>query len=308
MPHRPLTALYDNAIVLLLITPLFWGGNAIAGKFAVGTVSPFLLTCARWTVASAILLAIAHRHLHNDWPIIRRHLPFLFFIGAIGYSGFNAMLYLGLRHTTAINASVFQAGIPLFIFALNYAVFRTRALWIQVAGYALTLVGVLIAAAHGDLARLVGLEVNEGDVMVLGGVLAYAVYSVALRSKPAMHWLSFLTVLIVSAAVAAVPFALYEATTEQFIWPVTATGWLVIAYAAIFPSILGQGFFIRATELIGANRAGLFLNLVPVYASLLAVTMLGETFRLYHAVAFVLVIGGIVIAQRTGAAGSRRAR
>jgi drug/metabolite transporter (DMT)-like permease len=301
MPHRYLSAIYNNAVVLLMLTMLVWAGNAIAGKMAVGHISPMMLTCARWTVAAIILTIIARHHVRRDWPAIRRHLPALFAMGAIGFSLFNGLLYLGLQYTTAINASVLQAGIPLFIFGLNFAIFRTRPLWIQVAGYSLTLVGVLTAAAQGEFDRLARLDFNVGDLILIGAILAYSGYAVSLRAKPAMHWLSFLTTLVCAASISAIPFALYEATTTSFIWPVTFTGWGVIAYTAIFPSILGQGFFIRGNELIGANAAGLFLNLVPIYASGVAILLLGETFHLYHGVALVLVIGGIIIAQKLGA-------
>ncbi len=295
---RLFSALYDNAILLLVLTTLFWGGNAIAGKFAVGHISPMLLTCGRWMIAAIILLAIAHRHLVRDWPVLKRWLPWLFVMGGVGFAGFNSLMYVALQFTTAINAGIIQAGIPMFIFILNFVVFRARPLRIQIMGYALTLVGVLIAATRGDLMALIELRFNIGDLIMIGAALAYSAYAVALGRKPALHWLSFLTVLVTSAAIAAVPFAAIEATTDYFVWPVTLTGWAVVAYTAIFPSILGQGFFIRGTELLGGNRAGMFVNLVPIHAALLAVLMLGEHFQLFHAIALVLVISGILLAQR----------
>ncbi len=113
--------------------------------------------------------------------------------------------------------------------------------------------------------------------------------------------MSFLAVLVTSAAITALPMALYESTTDGFIWPATVTGWSVVAYTAIFPSILAQGFYIRGVELLGGNKSAMFLNLVPIFGALLSVILLGETFHIFHGVALALVIAGIVLAQNLSA-------
>ena len=301
--RSPASLLFDNATVLLTLTTLIWGGNAVAGKFAVGEISPFLLTAARWVLAAAVLLVFAHRHLVHDWPIIKTRLPYLFLMGACGFAGFNGLLYSSLQYTTAINVTIIQAGMPMFIFILNFVLFRLHVHWAQVAGYSLTLVGVLLTAVAGDFSQFATLAINRGDVIMVGAAFVYALYSVFLRSKPQMHWLSFLSVLIVAAAITSIFMAGYEATTEQFIWPRSVTGWVVVFYTALLPSIVAQGFFIRGVELIGGNTAGMFLNLVPIFGAFLAVLLLGEVFQLYHAVAIALVISGIAIARRWGKAG-----
>lgn len=295
---RMLSALTGNAAFLLVLTMLIWGGNAVAGKFAVGDVSPLLLTWFRWTLSAAILTVVAHRHLRADWPVIRRHLPFLFVMGALGYAVFNALLYSSLLFTTAINVTIIQAAMPMFVFILNFLAFRARVGWIQLAAYGLTLTGVLVAAGRGSFAQLAAFEINFGDAIMLVAALVYGAYSVALVAKPVMHWLSFLTVLVISAAITSIPFMAWEATTPAFLWPSTMTGWGVVVYTALLPSIVAQGFFIRGTELIGANKAALFLNLVPIFGALLSVALLGEAFELFHAVSMILVISGIIMAQR----------
>ncbi|MGI9463551.1 MAG: DMT family transporter [Aestuariivirgaceae bacterium] len=289
--------LTNNAVLLLTLTTLIWGSNAVAGKLAVGHISPFLLTSARWTGATLVLLVIARRELPRDWPVIRAHLPYLFLMGALGFAAFNGLLYTSLKFTTAINVTILQAGMPMFIFAFNFIVFRTRLQWAQTVGYALTLLGVMLTALAGDLSALAELAINRGDLIMLVAVVVYAAYSVALRAKPQMHWLSFLTVLVISAAFTSIFMAGYEATTEDFIWPTTVTGWSLAVYTAILPSIIAQGCYIRGIELLGGNKASLFLNLVPIFGSMLSVLLLGEAFYTYHAIALALVIGGIVFAQ-----------
>ena len=288
---------YANATLLLVLTTLFWGGNAIAGKFAVGHVSPMILTALRWLIAAAILLLVAHRHLARDWPVIRANLGYLFLLGAFGFAAFNATLYSALKYTTAINVTILQAAMPMFIFVLNFLAFRTHVHWAQILGYTVTLAGVVLTATDGKPDQLLDLALNRGDLMMLAGSLIYATYSVALRARPDIHWLSFLTSLVISAAIVSLGLAAYEISNESAIWPATTTAWLLIAYTIVFPSLISQAFFVRGVELIGSNRAALFLNLVPIFGSLLAVIILGEAFQLFHALAMVLVIGGIALAQ-----------
>jgi drug/metabolite transporter (DMT)-like permease len=288
----------QNAYLLLFITMVFWAGNAIAGRLAVGEVSPLLLTWLRWTRGAVILVILARSHLKRDWPVLCRHWRFVAFMGALGFAIFNALLYSALVHTTALNATILQAGIPMIIFSLNYLAFRTAVRSLQIVGYTVTLIGVLVATSQGEIGQLLGLEFNRGDLIMLAGVLVYSTYSVALRAKPELHWLSFLAALFVIAALVSLPLALYEAAASSAIWPTSLTGLGVVLYTAIFPSIIGQALFIRGIELIGANAAGLFVNLVPIFGALLAVLILGERFQLYHAIALVLVLGGIMVAQR----------
>lgn len=285
------------AWLMLVLTTLFWSGNAVAGKFAVGEVSPMLLTWLRWTLAASLMIVVARHHLRQDWPVMRKHLPYLAMMGALGFTGFSGLLYSGLIRTTAINATIIQAGMPMFIFVLNLVIFRTASRPLQLVGYTTTLVGVAIAAGQGDLLALASLGINHGDLMIIAAAVIYASYSVALRSKPRVHWQSLLAALLTAASFAALPLAIIEAQTAAFIWPDSPTAWTVVAYTTIFPSLLSQAFFIRANEIIGSNAAGLFLNLIPINGALLSVALLGEQFHLYHAVALVLVLGGIALAQ-----------
>jgi drug/metabolite transporter (DMT)-like permease len=297
-----LRRLLDEPYLILSITALFWAGNAIAGKFAVGHVSPFLLTTLRWMIALAVLLPFSIGILRRDWPVIRKNLPYLAFCGAFGFTLFTNMLYLALNHTTAINAAIVQASMPLVVFALNFLIFSIRATWLQILGFVLTVIGVAITATNGNLFNLGGLSVNVGDLYMLLGILAYGIYSVALVRKPAIHWMSFITIPAIMAILASLPFTLWEASAGRMIWPDTQ-GWVVAVYTAIFPAIVSQIFWVRGLEIIGSNRGGVFINLVPIFASGLAVLLLGEDFRLHHAIALALVIAGVGMSQRSAKRG-----
>ncbi len=291
--------MFRNAYVLLLLTTLFWGGNAIAGKFAVGHISPMALTAARWGLATLVMLAIGGGQLRRDWPLVRQNLFFLSVLGAAGFTLFNAAMYSGLLYTSAINVSIEQAGMPMLIFVANFVLYRIGVTIGQIAGFTLSLAGVALTASHGELARLADLDLNRGDLLMLAGVVIYAGYTVALRYKPPINWKSLMLVMCAAAFLSSLPFVLWEWQAGRMI-PPDSSGWAAIVYTAVFPSVLAQVFYMRGVELIGANRAGLFVNMVPIFGTLLSVLLLGEAFHPYHAVALTMVLGGIWLAEHSG--------
>ena len=288
-----------KAYLLLLATTLFWAGNAIAGKLAVGHVSPMLLNLARWVFMLSILLAVGRRHLARDWRTIGRHSRFLLFAGAIGFTGFSVAMYSALLYTSATNVSIEQGGVPLFVFLASYLLFGMRTAPGQIAGFLLSFVGVVVTATNGDIRSLHHLTMNFGDALMLLAIIAFGLYTAIVRRKPDLHWMSLMTALCTGAVASGIPFVAAEALSGAMIMP-DRQGWLIIAYAVIFPSLLAQAFYVRAVELIGPNRAGVFINFLPVWGAALAVVILGEAFRMHHAVALVLVVAGVLLAEVSG--------
>jgi len=286
-----------NPYLLLSLTALLWSGNAIAGKLGAGHISPFLLTWFRWVLACSVLLFFSLKHLKRDVHIIKRHWKFLFLLGAFGFAIFNALMYLALNHTSAINVAIEQASMPLIVFILNYLLFRTRVTAYQVIGFLITLIGVAITVTRGNLLGIGEQSLNIGDLLMVGAIMVYGIYSVLLRSKPNIHPMSFLCVLGFAALITTTPMALYEYMSNRLLWP-DLQGWGVVIYAGIFPSVLAQLFWVLGLEKIGSNRGGLFINLVPIFGAILAVIILGETFEAYHAIGLALVLGGITLAQK----------
>ncbi len=286
-----------RAYMLLMITTLFWGGNLTVGKLAVGHVSPMVMNSLRWGIAFLVISAFAMPQFRRDWPVIRKNWPLLFAYGAVGFAAFNAFLYSGLRFTSAINGAIDQAAIPLLIFALNFLFFGVRASPAQLAGFALTLAGVAVTVSHGELARLLALEINFGDFLVLMAVLCYSLYTVSLRYKPQLDWRAMAMACFFGAFLASLPMVAGEAALGLAMWPHDLTGFGVIIFIGLFPSLISQVLFIRGVELIGPNRAGLFINLIPVFGTILAVGVLGESPEGFHAAAFALAIGGIALAE-----------
>ena len=288
----------SDATLFAVITMLFWAGNAIAGKFAVGHISPLMLTMCRWWVAILIMLLIGWRYIRADWAVIKHNAMTLFLYGAFGFSVFNGLYYCALNFTTAINVAILQTAMPMFVFALNFLLFGFHMHWAHAVGYSMTLVGVLLVATQGNLWELAGLQLNLGDGLILLAVAIYAAYSVALYGKPNMHWISFMTALTVAAAIASIPMAAFEYYAGNTTMPTNMTAWTIVFYTALFPSIVSQSLWVLTNERFGSNTASLFLNLMPIFGALLAVIFLSETFYAYHAVALGMVIVGIVTAQR----------
>lgn len=288
-----------TAYLLLALTTLFWGGNSIAGKLAVGHVSPMILVTVRWLSVAVALYLFGRQHIAADWKVLRSRLSFLLGMGALGFTGFSVCVYYALIHTSALNASLLQGSMPLFVFLASFLLFSTRIAKEQALGFILSFIGVIVVAVQGQLGNLVRLNVNMGDALMIIAVAAYAVYTAALRSKPRMHWISLMFALCVGASITSLPLLLVEMQQGATILP-DARGWMVIAYVVAFPTLLSQIFYIRAVELIGPNRAGLFINLLPIWGALLAVGLLDEDFHGYHALALAMILAGIGLAEYGG--------
>jgi len=223
----------------------------------------------------------------------------VFALGASGFALFNNLLYLALGHTSAVNVSIEQAAMPLVVFILNFALFRIRTTAIQAAGFLFTLIGVTIIITGGNPLGILEQNMNAGDLIMIAAVIVYGGYTVALGNKPQIHWLGFMAVLGMSAFVASLFFTLLEWLAGGLM-PPDRLAMGVVVYVAVFPSIIAQLLWVRGMELIGSNRGGVFINLVPIFGSLFAVLTLGEQFRLHHGLSLALVTGGVAMAQSRG--------
>jgi drug/metabolite transporter (DMT)-like permease len=295
--HSLRTGLWGQAYVLLTLTALMWGGNAIAGRLAVGEVSPMVLTCLRWVFVVAVMIPLVGRQVVAEWARIRARWIFTILMGVFGFTAFNGLFYAAAHHTTAVNLTIFQGAIPVLVLLGTVLFFRARVILLQVLGMIVTILGVVLVSVKADMEILRTLSLNIGDVWMLIACLFYAGYTLGLRHRPAMPGLVFFAAMAAVAFVSSLPLIGLEIAQGTAQFP-TPTGWLILLYVAVMPSLLSQLFFMRGVELIGPARAGLFVNLVPVFGALLAVLLLGEPFATYHALGLVLVLGGIWLAEQ----------
>lgn len=287
----------SHPYAFLACASFIWGANAVAGKLAVGHISPMILTFLRWGLTLILLAPFALKHVRHDWPAIRPRLGFLLGLGFIGFTGFNALFYLALTYTSALNVVIEQASMPLFVFVASLVLFGTPISRFQIAGFLLTIFGVALTASHGELSTLLDLQLNRGDAMMLVAVLFYSAFTLLVRRKPPIHWLSLIFILSLSAFATSIPIAMAEGAAGLTQWP-DMQGVLIVAFTAVFASIASQSLYIRGIEMIGANRANLFTNLTPVFGAILAILIVGETPHLYHAVALTMVLVGILVPER----------
>ena len=296
------SAVLGNAYLLLTFTMLCWAGNVVAGRLAVGEVSPMVLTGMRWLLVVVLLAVFARRQILRDWPVMRRHLPLVGAMGALGFASFNALFYIAAYSTTAVNIGIIQGSIPVFVLLGAFLIFRTPVRGLQLVGVVATIVGVVMVATKGDLDRLLGLSFNLGDLLMVIACALYAGYTLALPRRPAVSFLTFFAFLALAAFLAILPMVALEAALGGF-QPPSLAGLAIAAYVVVFPSFLAQIAFMRGVQLIGPGRAGIFVNLVPVFAAFLAVVVLSEPFEYFQLAALGLVLGGIALAERGKRAG-----
>jgi drug/metabolite transporter (DMT)-like permease len=284
--------------VLLVLAPLFWSCNWIAGRWLAQDVPPLARTFYRWFFALVILAPFALPKLRRDAPLVRRHWRALLGLGIIGIGTNNALAYLGLRYTTAVNGVILNSFIPVMIVALSWGFLRERLAALQVAGIALSLGGVLTILSHGSLAALATFSVNGGDLLIIVSMAMWSIYTIGLRYRPpGMHVLSFLFVIACIGDLAILPMYLLESALGlPMHW--TLPGALALAGVALFSSVLAYVFWNRGVERVGANVAGLFVHLMPVFGVILAWLVLDEHLAPFHVAGIVLILCGIFVTSR----------
>jgi drug/metabolite transporter (DMT)-like permease len=286
-----------NAYLLLALASLCWSGNHVVGRAIAGHVPPLGVSTIRWLLPAAVIWALARPHLAQDWPVLKRHWRIVLFLGVTGGALFSAGQYVGLQLTTALNVSVLNSLSPVLIIAAGAALFHERMAPLQIIGIVTSLLGVLVIVAHGSLESLRHLDFNWGDLIILSNMAVWAIYSVYLRLRPSVHWLSFTFVFAVISSLGTLPFAIAEYAAGfhfQLDWLTV----LSLLYVSTFPSVVAFAAWVRGVDLIGANRASPFLHLVAPYSAVLASVFLGETLHLFHIAGFVLILAGVWCAAR----------
>jgi drug/metabolite transporter (DMT)-like permease len=290
---------FGNPYLLLALASLCWSGNHLMGRAIAGHVPPLTISTLRWLLAAAILYPFLRPQLRRDWPEIRQHLGVLTYLSLLGGGVFGALQFVGLQLTTALNVSVMNSLGPVFIAAASAAMFRDRLTGGQFAGIVISLLGVLAIISKLDPAVFSDPSFNIGDIIVFLNMVLWAVYSASLRWRPKIHPLSFMFMFALISGVVMFPTLVWEHSTGFVLQP-TALTFSAIAFVTIFSTIVAFVSWARGVELIGPNRAGVFLHLIPIYSALLTGALLGEPLRFYHVVGFALILLGVWCASRRG--------
>jgi len=283
--------------ILLVIAPLCWAGNIVLARGVAEIIPPVSLAFWRWTVAFIILLPLVWKYVKQDWALMILHWKMMIFLSLTGISLFNVFLYTAVHTTTAINGALIQTVMPAVIILISVLLFNDKINRIQATGVSLCAIGTALVVLHGKFSNFLNLSFKKGDLLMIIAVIFYALYSACLRKRPKIHPLSFLVYTFGIGALFLLPFYIWEMVYID-LGEMNIKFVFSILYVAIFPSIVGYFCWNKGIEMIGANRGGLFINLIPVFASLMAIIWLNELLMIFHIVGMVLIFMGMILFNR----------
>ncbi|HFC92752.1 MAG TPA: DMT family transporter [Leucothrix mucor] len=275
---------------ILLLPPLFWAGNFIAGRAIADQASPISLSFWRWALALIIILPFIIKPILQQWGIIKQNLGVLLLLAVLSVTAFNSLAYIGLQYTTATNGTLLNSFIPIFILIISSLFFNESINFRQTMGVMISLLGVLIILSKLDIAVIKQLSFNKGDLWILAGSLDWAIYSILLkRYRPTkLSALSFLGSTMIVGLLFLLPIYLLNPFDEVGLL-INQASILTLLYIALFPSIFAYLAWNYGISKVGASIGGQYIHLMPLFGALLAVIFLGEQIRLYH------LLGGFAI-------------
>tara|TARA_B100000900_G_scaffold405533_1_gene415268 strand:+ start:3215 stop:4108 length:894 start_codon:yes stop_codon:yes gene_type:complete len=288
-----------KAYVMLVCATLFWACNFMIGKFAFLTnIPPMSLVFFRWSLVWLILLPFTYREIIKFKNTILKNLPLLFFLSLTSVGLFNSFTYLALVHTQVINASLFNTAIPAIIILLCFIFKIEKTNKFQIFGLILAVFGILSIITKLNLDILLSLNFNKGDLIMIGGVVTWGLYSAFLkRKKFILPLLTLVHVLCSFGLIFILPQFLFEFSQGQFI-KLDLNLIYILTFLALFPSIGSYYCWAGAVSIIGANRAGIFLSLIPLFSTIMAIFFFNEQFKFFHLIGAVLIILGLFLSNK----------
>ena len=284
---------------MLVLATLFWAGNFIVGKAAfVEDIPPMSLVFFRWSLVWLILLPFTYKEIIKHKEVILKNLPLLFFLALTSVGLFNSFTYLALVHTQVINASLFNTAIPAMIILLCFIFKIEKTNRFQIMGLILSVLGILSIITKLDFNILLTLNFNKGDIIMIGGVITWGLYSSFLKKKKfTLPLLTLVHILCTFGLLFILPQFLFEISQEKIIKFDINLSYILI-YLALFPSIGSYYCWAGAVSIIGANRAGIFLSLIPLFSTILAMFFFNENFYFFHFIGSVLIVLGLILSNK----------
>jgi len=284
---------------MLVLATLFWAGNFIVGKAAfVEDIPPMSLVFFRWLLVWLILLPFTYKEIIKYKEIIFKNLPLLFFLALTSVGLFNSFTYLALVYTQVINASLFNTAIPAMIILLCFIFKIEKTNRFQIMGLILSVLGILSIITKLDFNILLSLNFNKGDIIMIGGVITWGLYSSFLKKKKfTLPLLTLVHILCTFGLLFILPQFLFEISQGKIIKFDINLSYILI-YLALFPSIGSYYCWAGAVSIIGANRAGIFLSLIPLFSTILAMFFFNENFYFFHFIGSVLIVLGLILSNK----------
>ncbi len=287
------------AYLLLILTTLFWSGNFIVGKAAsIYQIPPFSLNFYRWLFAFLILLPFTFKEILENKKYILGNIGFFIILGITSITIFNSIVYYSLYYTQVISGVLMISTIPVWIMFIASILNIERTNLFQIIGVILSLTGVLFIITKADIELIKSLNFNKGDLSMVVAMFSWATYSALLRKKTyQVSQIALLEVIIICGLLFLIPVYFIEMSLGN---PITIGKpfILTLTYVVLFPGILAFLFWIKGIAIIGANRAGVFLHLMPIFGALMAMIIFGEKFMFYHFLGAIFIIAGITLSNK----------
>ena len=288
-----------KAYIMLICATLFWAGNFIIGKYAFLTeIPPLSLVFYRWLLVWVILLPFTYKDVIKHKDTILNNLPLLFFLGLTSVGLFNSFTYLSLVYTQVINSSLFNTAIPAIIILLCFLFKVEKTNKFQLSGLFISVCGILAIITKLNLDILLSLNFNKGDLIMVGGALTWGIYSTLLKKKKfTLPLLTLVHIVCTFGLISVFPQFLYELWNGQVIkFDINLVYTLI--FLAIFPSIGSYYCWAGAVSIIGANRAGIFLSLIPLFSTIMAIALYNEKFQFFHLIGAILILVGLYLSNK----------
>lgn len=280
------------AFVYLLLPVLFWSGNYVLGRLTIsGGIDPFTVSFLRWTVACLLILPFAYQKIWHDRALIKQHWPILLLFAFLGICNYNLFLYIGLTSTTVTNAVLLNSLMPIMILITARILLGSRTSTLQNTGIIISTIGALVIVSRGSLDTLLHLSVSHGDLWIISAAISWAIYSVILTKRPAMHILSFFAVTALIGTLMQVPLFMILASSP--LSELSLANWGAILYMGIFASIAAFLCWNMGVQKLGAATAGHFIHLMPVFSIFLSTLLLDEQIKSFHGIGIFLIFTGI---------------
>ncbi len=287
------------AYFLLILTTIFWSGNFIVGKAAsIYEIPPFSLNFYRWFFAGLILLPFTIKELINKKNYIINNIGFFIILGITSITIFNSIVYYSLYYTQVINGVLMISTIPVWIIFIASLLKIEKTNIFQIIGVILSLTGVIFIITKADLELIKNLDFNKGDLSMVAAMFSWAVYSALLKKKTyEISQITLLEVVIICGLVFLIPIYFIEMNTGNII-KLGKPFYLTLTYVVLFPGLASFFFWIKGISIIGANRAGVFLHLMPIFGAIMAMIIFDEKFMFYHFLGAVFIVMGITLSNK----------
>ena len=287
------------AYILLILTTLFWSGNFIVGKAAsTYEIPPFSLNFFRWLFAGLILLPFTFREILKKKVYILENIGFFIILGITSITIFNSTVYYSLYYMQVISGVLMISTIPVWIMFISAILGIEKTNRFQIFGVILSLLGVISIITQSNLEVIQSLAFNRGDLIMAAGMFAWALYSALLKKKTyEISQITLLEVVIITGLIFLIPIYILEINLGNQI-VLSKPFILTLSYVVIFPGLASFFFWIKGISIIGANRAGVFLHLMPVFGSIMAIILFDEKFMIYHLLGAIFIIAGITLSNK----------